>query len=72
MMGMFNGEHAFRFMASAVTPGGTTLVHEERFTGAMTWCIGEGAVAGLLGVREKTRLGFEGFNEDLKKVCEGI
>ncbi|CAI6340086.1 unnamed protein product [Periconia digitata] len=70
LMGTFNGAHAFRFHPSSTTPGATTLVHEEEFTGALTWMVGEGVVAKSLGMREKTRKGFEGFNEDLKKWCE--
>lgn len=46
-------------------------MQEEEFTGAMTWLIGEGVVARGLGMREKTRKGFEGFNEDFKGWCEG-
>ncbi|PVH99097.1 hypothetical protein DM02DRAFT_615289 [Periconia macrospinosa] len=70
LMGTFNGAHAFRFKPSTTTPGGTTFVHEEEFTGAMTWLIGEGVIAKGVGMREKTKAGFEGFNEDFKKWCE--
>jgi len=69
--GTFNGEHIFRYESSATTPGGTTFVQEEKFQGAMTWMIGEGSLAGLVGFRKTTVEGFEGFNRELKKVCEG-
>jgi hypothetical protein len=33
--------------------------------------MGEGWVAGKTGMREKTMKGWGGFNEDLKRWCEG-
>jgi hypothetical protein len=69
--GTFNGEHIFRFEESKLTPGGTTFVQEEKFSGAMTWMIGEGAVAGMVGFRKTTVEGFESLNGDLKRACEG-
>jgi len=67
---MFNGEHCFRFQPSTTTQGGTTFVHEEKFTGALSFLMGEGFFARWVGLRESTKKGFEGYNQDLKKWCE--
>ncbi|GJN69770.1 hypothetical protein PLICBS_003822 [Purpureocillium lilacinum] len=64
--GLFTGDHYFRFRPSDKTPGGTTLEHGEDFFGVLTFIIAEGT-----GFWEKTKKGFEGFNEDIKKKCEG-
>lgn len=41
------------------------------FTGALGWLLmGEHVVGRGAGFREKTRKGWEAFNEDLKAVCE--
>lgn len=69
-MGTFNGNHAFHFLESQNTVGGTTFVQEEQFEGALAFMIGEGVVGNMIGFREKTRKGFEGFNADLKKYVE--
>ena len=70
MLGAFNGNHAFHFTESQVTEGGTTFVHEEVFSGPLAFTVGEGAAARMLGLREKARVGFEGFNEDFKRWIE--
>ena len=36
----------------------------------MAFTVGEGAVAKMVGLNEKTRKGFEGFNRDFKKWVE--
>ena len=67
---VFLGEHAFRFQPAA--DGKATLfVHEEKCSGMLGWLNGENWIAGLLGLRETTRTGFEGFNRDLKTWVEG-
>lgn len=54
-----------------MTQGGTTFTQEERFSGALAWVMGEGVVGRQVGMREKTRRGWEGFNREFKGVCEG-
>jgi hypothetical protein len=66
-LGLFNGEHSFVF---AEKEGETEFRQEEVFSGILGWIAGEGWLARRLGVREKTRMGFEGFNRDLKDWCE--
>ncbi|KAF2995696.1 hypothetical protein E8E13_003417 [Curvularia kusanoi] len=68
---VFTGTHSFRFEPSVEIPGGTLFVQEEVFSGALGPLMGENAVARMLGFREKTRKTWEGFNADLKGVCEG-
>lgn len=70
MLGTFNGNHAFHFTESKVTPGATTFIQEEQFSGLLAFTIGDGVVGNSLGLREKTRTGFEGFNRDFKKWVE--
>ena len=70
LLGTFNGDHAFHFKPSTVTPGGTTFVQEEKFTGMLTFVMGENIVARGVGFRENTEKGFKRFNADLKKWCE--
>jgi hypothetical protein len=65
---LFSGAHSFKFDP---LPGGRTkFTQEEVFSGALGWIMGEGWVAGRTGMREKTRIGWGGFNEDLKRWCE--
>jgi hypothetical protein len=68
---IFTGEHGFRFEASEEVEGGTTFIHEEKFSGLLGPMMGEGFIAKKSGFREKTRRGFEGFNGDLKRWIEG-
>lgn len=70
MLGTFNGDHAFHFTESKTTAGGTTFIQEEQFSGVLAFIIGDGTVGKMLGFREKTREGFEGFNRDFKKWVE--
>jgi hypothetical protein len=65
--GLFTGEHQFRFGPSARTPGATTLVQAETFSGVLAFLIAEGT-----GFWTKTKEGFEGFNADLKARCESV
>lgn len=69
-MGTFNGNHAFHFTESETNKGATTFVQEEQFDGALAFMIGEGMLGNMIGFREKTRKGFEGFNNDFKKWVE--
>ncbi len=68
---IFNGEHMFRFVESEVTEGGTTFVHEEQFSGILGGIMDEGTIGKVVGLREKTKRGFEGFNSDFKAWIEG-
>ncbi len=68
---MVTAEHIFRFEPSAKIQGGTTFVHEEKFSGIMGFIMGDGFVARSVGGREKTKAGFVSYNRDLKKWCQG-
>lgn len=63
--GVFTGEHVFRFEPSTTTPGGTTLVQEEKFTGVLSVLMYEGS-----NFEKTTRKNFVTFNENLKARCE--
>lgn len=69
--GIFKGDHAFRFEPSSKNPGGTTFVQEEKFWGLLSFFMGDGWLARLVGLKERTKTGFEGYNQDLKAWCEG-
>ena len=71
MLGTFNGNHAFHFTESKITNCATTFIQEEKFSGLLAFTMGEGVVANMIGLKEKTRKGFEGFNRDFKKWVEG-
>ncbi|KAF3904911.1 hypothetical protein ABW20_dc0108349 [Dactylellina cionopaga] len=71
LLGTFNGEHIFRFHPSTKTQGGTTFIQEEKFSGLLSFIIGPGIAGRGIGLRAKTLKGFEVFNKDLKKWCEG-
>ncbi|KIN07537.1 hypothetical protein OIDMADRAFT_16196 [Oidiodendron maius Zn] len=58
------GLHSFAFEESKVTPGGTTFKHFESFTGFPAFLL----QPWLLG--KEIKVGFEGFNRDLKKKAE--
>jgi len=62
---LFRGIHTFRFSPSENTPGATTFVQEESFTGFFSWVMAE---EGPVGGRVKGM--FEGFNRDLKEAVE--
>lgn len=65
MSGLFTGEHVFRFEPSETTPGGTTFVQEENFTGILSFMY-----ASWSPMAKDTKKGFAGFNVDLKARCE--
>ncbi|KAH7401136.1 hypothetical protein DE146DRAFT_655063 [Phaeosphaeria sp. MPI-PUGE-AT-0046c] len=68
---IFSGAHTFHFTPSTKTPGGTTFVQEETFTGALSWLMGGSFVAKQLGdMGKKTEKNWEGYNKDFKKWCE--
>ncbi|KAI4697466.1 uncharacterized protein J4E84_000596 [Alternaria hordeiaustralica] len=50
--------------------GGTKFTQEEVFSGALSFLMGENAVARKFGFPEKTKKGWEGYNNDLKAWCE--
>jgi hypothetical protein len=64
MYGLIAGLHTFEFQPSKLTPGCTTFVQWESFTGAGTWLMSEWLVGG--GIKKY----FVGFNEDLKVEAE--
>ena len=69
-MGIFVGDHSFRCEPSKTAPGRTTFVQEEKFTGILSFLMGEGYAANALGFKEKTKKNFESYNRDLKAWCE--
>ncbi|KAH8820677.1 hypothetical protein F5884DRAFT_764844 [Xylogone sp. PMI_703] len=73
VLGMINGDHGFRFLPSEEHPGGTTFVHEEEFSGPLSFITGEGVTARMLGMGDaklKMQKHFKEFNEDFKRACE--
>ncbi|KAF4168864.1 hypothetical protein CNMCM6936_000809 [Aspergillus lentulus] len=71
--GIFTGEHMFRFEeipTSGQEQSRTRLVHEERFTGLLSFLMGGGFLASYVGLGEDSRKGFDGFNHDLKSWVE--
>jgi hypothetical protein len=67
---LFTGTHTFAFEPSSTIPGGTKFTQEEVFSGALAFLMGENVVARQFGFPEKTRRGWEGYNNDLKVWCE--
>lgn len=63
---IFSGYHSFQFRPSEITPGHTTFVNKEEFSGALSFMVAEGWSMG-----KKTKVGFEGFCSDLKARVEG-
>lgn len=49
----------------------TLLLHEEIFSGALGFLMGDGMVANLAGQGAKTKGGFEDFNKRFKALVEG-
>ncbi|BCS03111.1 SRPBCC domain-containing protein [Aspergillus luchuensis] len=72
--GIFTGEHRFSFECAPTDQPGkasrTRLVHEERFTGLLSFLMGQGMLANAAGWRDNTRQGFESFNRDFKVWVE--
>ncbi|KAL1800628.1 hypothetical protein ACET3X_000970 [Alternaria dauci] len=67
---LFTGTHSFAFEPSSTIPGGTKFTQQEVFSGALAFLMGENVVARQFGFPEKTKRGWEGYNEDLKAWCE--
>ncbi|RDL37268.1 uncharacterized protein BP5553_04701 [Venustampulla echinocandica] len=69
-LGLFTGDHGFRFSPGVSGPETTIFIHEEQFSGLLAFMIGDNWFARSVGLRRKTEAGFKGFNVDLKSVCE--
>lgn len=67
MLGTFNSNHAFYFTESQVIKGVTTFIQEEKFNRLLTYIVSEGIIMNMIGIREKTKNSFKGFNQDFKK-----
>ena len=65
ILGLINGLHTFEFLPSDSTPGGTTFVQKEEFSG---WL---GFLMTLAVVERKTAVNFGILNQDLKRWVEG-
>ena len=64
LLGIFVGDHSFRFEPSKTTPGSTTFVHSEEFHGALV------TLLKIFPQGTKQKDGFDGFNRDLKRRVE--
>lgn len=54
-----------------MSPGNTTFVQEEKFSGLLGGLTGGNWVANWMGLRAKTIRGFERFNRDFGRWVEG-
>ncbi|KAK9369481.1 hypothetical protein V1509DRAFT_457812 [Lipomyces kononenkoae] len=74
LLGVFSGVHMFHFEEISGSGEGqqsrTRFVHEEKFTGLLSFLIGENFIAKWVGATEDTRKGFSGFNHDFKVWVE--
>ncbi|KAI0509702.1 hypothetical protein F5B22DRAFT_615696 [Xylaria bambusicola] len=61
--GLLKAEHTFRFEDSKITPGWTTFINSETFTGFLSL---------LGGSHDGSSPGFEKFNQSLKQRAESI
>jgi hypothetical protein len=68
---LFTGEHSFSFRPSKISPGHTTFVQQEKFSGALSWIMGEGILARQIGMTEMTKKNWDKYNRDFKVWCEG-
>ncbi|KAI1195869.1 hypothetical protein F5X97DRAFT_306973 [Nemania serpens] len=65
--GLLLAEHSFRFEPSTITPGHTTFVNSEEFSGALTY------LTYLTGKPHgESSPGFELFNKSLKERAESL
>ncbi|KAI5450247.1 hypothetical protein NCC49_003264 [Naganishia albida] len=62
---IYLGKHMFLLSPSTEEPGKTVLVHREEFSGALYVPIMD-----WMGAGEKTKKGFEKFNEEVKARAE--
>jgi hypothetical protein len=65
LYGLFVGVHSFHFTPSTATPGGTTLVQDEAFTGVLAFLMKPNSSYG-----KSTMAAFNKLNEDLKSRVE--
>ena len=65
MYGLFTGKHEFFFTPSTKTPGGTTAVQTENFTGLLAFLMAPG-----WSFRRQTLDNWNAFFADLKKEAE--
>ncbi|OKL60323.1 hypothetical protein UA08_04455 [Talaromyces atroroseus] len=70
--GIFVGYHSFCFEPSTLVQGGTKFTQKEEFKGFLAFIMGDNFVARWIGTMEKTRKGWNKYNEDLKAWCEGL
>jgi hypothetical protein len=64
-----SGDHNFTFLPSKINPGHTTFTQEEKFSGTISWLMGEGILARPFGMAETTK-NWVWFNRDFKAWCE--
>ncbi|WYZ45978.1 hypothetical protein EsH8_IX_000203 [Colletotrichum jinshuiense] len=62
---LFTGAHQFYFKPSEQNPGGTKFIQIEVFRGLLSFLM-----APMWGLRQKTLVGWNEFNADLKKEVE--
>lgn len=65
---IFTGDHFYRFLPSDITPGGTTFLQEEEFTGLLSPVMK--VKEGKRDFAAKNLEGFEKLNGDLKRRAE--
>lgn len=68
-LGILKGVHTFRF-ESEDNGKETRFVHEEVFTGPLSFLFGEGFLAKLIGVKTAVEASYMGFNVDFRKWVE--
>jgi len=65
------GDHKFLFEKATVGgKEGTLLIQREDFSGLLSFMMGDSMVAGWMGQKEKTKAGFENFNQLFKTWVE--
>ncbi|RYP26548.1 hypothetical protein DL768_011688 [Monosporascus sp. mg162] len=64
---LFHGAHQFHFSHSQETPGGTTLVQKEDFTGLLAFMMRPG-----WRMEKQSRENFNALNRDLKAAAEKV
>ncbi|KAK6076989.1 activator of hsp90 ATPase 1 family protein [Seiridium cupressi] len=67
LYGVFSGHHEFYWTPSTKTPGGTTFLQKETFTGLLAFLMGPG-----WSPSKSTIANWDGFNADLKKEAERL
>ncbi|KAG7562738.1 hypothetical protein FFLO_01799 [Filobasidium floriforme] len=63
---IFSGDHSFQFNPSQSTPGHTTFVHGEDFSGMLSFLVGP-----TWSMGKSTRDNYEKYNVELKARVEG-